>query len=321
MPIDAGQRATREALRSSFKVFLPFLIAFLFWQWQRVDRYYQAALDLRSVALRFEDDQKRTTEKLVEEVFGDSVSGEADRNQLRRIARTLKFHRDFFRQPGQLADLQTSIPKLLWEDPGFSKGLGYGFCMQAIMIFLFPGLFVTRFWHAQRAVKRNLGRTSAWRDFTRDVAHRRAVRFLEAEGESFFFRRLGFAFFVGLAASEMLAPAGIRVAAISEFLREHSIPGSAPSQSWVNEVRSATPLAIGFAGYYLYAATVFVQRFMRRELTHRMVVSLFLRGMVVMILTFTVSAVAGSEASGKSLVFLAAIASLGSCSPPLCFST
>ena len=188
---------------------------------------------------------------------------------------------------------------------------------QAIVILLFPTMFHIRTNSAVSHIKRmevtkaaqSTGRrqpmdTTFW-DQVWLARHR---RFLEEEGKHVkLWRRLGFATLMGLSSMYLLAPAGLTASMVGEFSRLYAAPGSPSYPFWFTAFAQASPFVIGLSGYLLYSLTVFFQRALINDVSHRLFTSLWNRGLIVIVLSLALTGIDEGSNFSRAMVFVVGV--------------
>ena len=187
------------------------------------------------------------------------------------------------------------------------------FVAQTIIILLFPTMYHIRATNAVSHITRMAqnvppDRRRLSRNFWNKVWLHRHRRFLHEEGgHSLLWRRLGFAALMGLSSMYLLAPTGLAASLVGEFARLHAAPGSPSYPFWFTSFSQASPFVIGLSGYLLYSLTVFFQRAMINDVSHRLFTSLWNRGIIVVVLSLALTGIDEGSNFSRAMVFVAGV--------------
>jgi hypothetical protein len=94
---------------------------------------------------------------------------------------------------------------------------------------------------------------------------------------------------------------------IGEYLTLNAIPGEPTYPFLLTAFQKAPPFSIGFAGFYLYALTLFVRRYATHDLNDRIYVPLFLRGVTVVLLGWVLASIGEEGGLSRALIFAVGI--------------
>ncbi len=302
-----------RARRAAWMILIPFALALAVGVGLRVALSLRATKDItalaRIVAEKSEGGAPIST--VVEGIVTDTYGNAADihtRDEYRELVHTVAY------QLQSLPPAQKSAPDSLrdfveeefrnntWSSLRAHALLVGG--VQAGIVLFFPALFIAAFFQAARGIAAASSEASrSFESFTSAVRHRRRRRFLAEQAGSFFWRRLGFAVLIALGSTFFFAPEGLRASIVGEYIALHSIPSGVTYPFFLTHFGGAPPFVIGFAGFLLYALGSFVHRFAARDLSHRMFVSLFNRGVTVLILSLVLSGVTEGESISRALIF------------------
>lgn len=314
--------------RATLTVLPPFMLALLFAVGYRIDRTWEAANVITVVA---EELAKKTgatqndvaLDQMVRHLEYQTTDGDATtqwhqtadadaniRQHIRALVRSIAARVDALSRsnPPEKFDFnrfrRDTFFAMLW-DVFLMAGL------LAFLILVFPGLFLITSVQTATAIVRTSPRlsNSPTLSFMEAVGHRRHRRFLSEQSiwHQFLFPRLGFALLIAYGSLFLLAPVGITASVVGNYVSNHPSAGEASLPFWMQSFGSAPPHVIGFAGFYLYALTEFLQRFVRNDLTQRMFVVLLNRGMIVLILSLVMSGIFGWNDLSRGLVFVAGV--------------
>jgi hypothetical protein len=296
--------ARRQARRASFRVFLPFLIAAALGVGQRIDGVRGATRDLRGLAARTvpapdgpSETISRLAHRLAEEVYGEKHDEEAAsryESLVRVVAKEmdgLGNNLDSFEHEARSA-LMTSA----W----------FPIAIQALLLLFFPGLIVSGLLRAAQGIRETAeaGRPTT---FAANVWYRRYRHLLKVQDHAFFWRRLGFALLMGYGTIYLVAPLGVKAMEIGDYLTLNAIPGEPTYPFLLTAFQKAPPFSVGFAGFYLYALTLFVRRFATHDLNDRIYVPLFLRGVTVVLLGWVLASIGDEGGLSRALIFAVGI--------------
>jgi hypothetical protein len=88
---------------------------------------------------------------------------------------------------------------------------------------------------------------------------------------------------------------------------EHALPGHPTWVLWSTSFAAVPVLVVGFVGFLLYAVVTASQRFALDDLDDRALLSLLIRGLVVILLCFALSSSAMNETVSRIFVFVAGV--------------
>jgi hypothetical protein len=94
---------------------------------------------------------------------------------------------------------------------------------------------------------------------------------------------------------------------IGDYLTLNAIPGEPTYPFLLTAFENAPPFSVGFAGFYLYSLTLFVQRFATHDLNDRIFVPLVLRGITVALLGWVLGELGEEGGLSQVLVFAVGI--------------
>lgn len=184
---------------------------------------------------------------------------------------------------------------------------------QTIIILLFPTMFhirtnnaVSQIERMQKEPPKNKPKLTG--RFWNEVWRGRNRRFLGEEGtQLLLWRRLGFATLMGLSSMYLLAPAGLTASMVGEFSRLYAAPGSPSYPFWFTAFAQASPFVIGLSGYLLYSLTVFFQRALINDVSHRLFTSLWNRGIIVIVLSLALTGIDEGSNVSRAMVFVVGV--------------
>jgi hypothetical protein len=310
--------ANQQGRAATFRILLPFALAFLAAVVFRASGGWLAPEELRSLAFRVAAYQSRTDPPLTDHAIARQLSidlygpeaNEVTRVQYEKLLRAIA-HRlrgfDSSMDARRRADaLAASALQSLWPF--------YGFLLlaQLLLVLLFPMLFISFAVHARNEIARWRAQEEAAAVMREDpflayIGYRRWRRLLYQEGKLHFWRRAGFAILIVLAVNLIILPMGVRTALLGEYAAMHAAPGELASPFLLRTLAQSDPLVVGLAGYFLYSLTFLVRRFQGGDLSHRMLLPLFNRGMMVILIGLVISGISQDSNMARALVFLVGI--------------
>lgn len=180
--------------------------------------------------------------------------------------------------------------------------------LQAVCVFYFPALFVVHYAQVTHLAEGEQSlRADLRSDQMRQLLRQRARHLLEQETRPLFWRRFGFALLIVFGSTFFFAPDGIRAALIGEYVSLHEPPTESSLPQWISKFADAPHFMLGFGGFYLYAMAVFIQRSSRGDLSSRLMLNLFTRGVTVMILSVFLQGMLPEETFTRAFAFVVGV--------------
>lgn len=186
--------------------------------------------------------------------------------------------------------------------------------LQVALIMFFPGLLISVTLYAKATINRLaqsmlpeksvVGHAASFHDA---VAYKRSRHFLEEEGQRLFWLRFGFAWLMAFGSMYIFAPGGLSQATVAAYVFINAPPTEPSLPIWLKQYEQMSPFLAGFFGFLLYSLTVFLDRYRTYILSHRILISLLVRGLTVTILCIIISAVSEPSIFGLSLAFIVGI--------------
>ncbi|HEX4421857.1 MAG TPA: hypothetical protein VH165_28290 [Kofleriaceae bacterium] len=136
--------------------------------------------------------------------------------------------------------------------------------------------------------------------------HCRDARIL-AEDRYLFVPRFCFGALLVLGTNYVFSPFGLKATYIMAIVDEHALPGHPTWVLWSTSFAAVPVLVVGFVGFLLYAVVTASQRFALDDLDDSAVLSLLVRGLVVILLCFALSSSPMNETVSRIFVFLAGV--------------
>lgn len=305
------RQARRQALRATLVILVPFLLAVLLGISHRLDGVRSATRELVDLAVQTglaeEGGHRPISElahELAERVYGDKHD-EGDAARYESLVRVIAKEVDRMegRTPEErLERFEAEARKTLLRSSLFPSGL------HAALVLFFPALFISGFWRAVQGIRQaSAFLPNRFPSFASYVWYRRYRQLLEQQQHWFFWRRLGFALLMGYGVIYLLAPVGVRAMVIGDYLTLNAIPGEPTYPYLLTAFSQAPPFSVGFAGFYLYSLTLFVQRFATHDLNDRIFVPLVLRGITVALLGWVLGELGEEGGLSQVLVFAVGI--------------
>jgi uncharacterized protein YhhL (DUF1145 family) len=128
-----------------------------------------------------------------------------------------------------------------------------------------------------------------------------------AETQALFLPRLCFGVLLVLGTNYVLAPLGLKATAIMTLVDEHALPGHTSWTLWSTSAADVPVIVIGFLGFLVYALITATQRFVQDDLDDQAMLALLVRGLVVILLSFALSASPMNETAARIFVFIAGV--------------
>jgi hypothetical protein len=326
--LPANNNSTQQARQAAMRVLIPFLLAAALGLGPRLYDTYRATGDLAEVAVAIADrvlisppdpDQIRPRQQ-------DPLGKEESRlvqiveDQWRNISeRNYRWWMDSWKSslfPGAYVTLldpcdsphDPRTKAFCYKTYQFLLRKAWVFAgIQAILVLLFPALFVTSFFRAAHEIG-DYHDSGHRPSFSRDVRYRRNLAMLAEQLESsFFWRRVGFALLIVLGCTYLLSPLGLKASIVGDYLAMNSLPGETSLPLLLTEFKRAPAFTVGFAGFFLYSLTVFVRRFATHDLNDRIFLPLFLRGITVLLLALLLSSLDDQSVVSRALIFAVGI--------------
>jgi len=88
---------------------------------------------------------------------------------------------------------------------------------------------------------------------------------------------------------------------------EHALPGHTTFTLWSTAFAQSPVIVVGFVGFLIYALITATQRFALDDFDDRLLLSLLVRGLVVMLLSFALSSSEINEVASRTFVFIAGV--------------
>jgi hypothetical protein len=296
--------ARRQARRASFRVLLPFLIAIALGIGHRIDGVLGATRELEGLAARTvpvtggpPETISRLAHRLAEEVYGEKHDEETAA-RYESLVRVVAKEMD--RVGGKLdvfaAEARSTLLTSAW----------FPITVQGLLLLFFPGLLLSGFLRAAQGIQQAAD-AGGPATFAGHVWYRRYRHLLQEQEHRFFWRRLGFALLMGYGTIYLVAPLGVKAMEIGEYLTLNAIPGEPTYPFLLTAFQKAPPFSVGFAGFYLYALTLFVRRYTTHDLNDRIYVPLFLRGITVVLLGWVLASIGDEGGLSRALIFAVGI--------------
>lgn len=191
---------------------------------------------------------------------------------------------------------------------GFILTLG----AQALFVMWIPGLLMISMARAHRGLQKLEVRHDRCAVSARnpvslhECLELRDLRIL-AEDHSYFIPRLCFGTLLVLGTTYMFAPFGLKESYIMSLANEHALPGQTSFVLWCNHFAEVPVLVVGFVGFLIYALITATQRFAQDDLDDLAIMSLLVRGLVVILLSFALSASPVNDEAARLFVFIAGV--------------
>ncbi len=299
--------ARRQAMRATLVILLPFLLAVGIGVGQRFYGVAGATAELRDLAVRTIPQAGGPPEtinvlahRLAEEVYGEDHHEDVS-SRYENLVRVVAKEMDRLPAADRVARFEREARATLM------RGSWSPVALQMVLVLFFPALFISGFWRAVQGIRQGAAMGNRFPSFAGYVWYQRYRRLLEEQEHWFFWRRAGFAFLMGYGTVYLVAPLGVKAMVIGDYLTRNAIPGEPTYPFLLTAFESAPPFSVGFAGFYLYALTLFVRRYTTHDLNDRVFVPLFLRGITVALLSWVLASVGEEGGLSRLLVFAAGI--------------
>ncbi len=319
-PREDAEGAERMRWFLPYWALIPFLCAISASSWLHYQKWNQSLGDVVGVAkdLRpyYADkdgvwNEHVTTEAIdatIDVLVIDRFKGEAAKSdearQFSEIARVVGH--DLKRQKGDIKNLVAAAR----EDTFI--GFGLAIVVQAVFVLWVPLLLAVAIARARRRLCHRRSHRAGWaqmpqdqRDFL-DALEMRDKRIL-AEDRAVFFLRFCFGAMLVLGTTYIFAPYGLKATYLMSLVDEHALPGHTSFTLWSTSFASAPVIVVGFVGYLLYAVITATQRFVQDDLDDQAMLSLFVRGLVVILLSLALGSSDINETLARLFVFVAGV--------------
>lgn len=295
-PLAPGPLAWQGARRILLTFFLGWLMGMSLWIYQTWEASKAiAAVSDKVVEFKSRSREGVTSGELVNQILTDWDS--------RKDSDTLRYRRPLVQALLEAANKGGSSPltaKAVFMELLRKNALPIALA-QLFLMFFFPALFISMLFFAASEIDRMGSQPIS--SFSDLIWHGRHRRFLERQSQFFFFRRLTFAVLISIGLVGLFAPASPLASIVGEYVALHPMPGEPSYPFFLSFFKNAPPYAVGFAGFYLYALTTFLQRFQTNSLNECMLISLFNRGLVVVILSLVLSGITTGDNISRALIF------------------
>jgi|GEM_PF-6851076 len=213
-------------------------------------------------------------------------------DRFRRIARAVG--EDLRRACGNTYVVQSQIEDDTRTDFALS------FAVQTVFVLWIPALLAVTIGRA-KGRRRRRGAPSACASLhTRD-------NLILAEDDALFLPRLCFGALMALGTTYVFSPFGLKATSMMAVVNEHGPPGHATWALWCTSFHDVPVLVVGFVGFLLYALITATQRFALDDFDDRALLSLLLRGLTVILLSFALSGDSINETASRLFVFIAGV--------------
>jgi hypothetical protein len=173
--------------------------------------------------------------------------------------------------------------------------------IQALFVLWIPALLAVAISRAQKRTRRAHTR----RDVQRSIDLRDSK--ILAEDQYLFLPRMCFAMLLVLGTNYVFSPLGLKATYIMSIVDEHSLPGQTSFTLWSTSFSEAPVIIVGFVGFLLYALITATQRFVLDDFDDRAMLSLLVRGLVVILLSLALGSSDVNELASRTFVFLAGV--------------
>jgi uncharacterized protein YhhL (DUF1145 family) len=177
---------------------------------------------------------------------------------------------------------------------------GLALAIQALFVLWIPVMLAITIARAYRRDRRPSPRGVS------ESLHGRDNRIL-AEDRYMFVPRFCFAALLVLGTNYVFSPFGLKATYIMAIVDEHALPGHPTWVLWSTSFAAVPVIVVGFVGFLLYALVTASQRFALDDLDDQAVLSLLVRGLVVILLCFALSSSPMNETVSRIFVFIAGV--------------
>ncbi|MEO7735273.1 MAG: hypothetical protein ABIY55_30250 [Kofleriaceae bacterium] len=212
--------------------------------------------------------------------------------QFRSIARAVG--EDLRRACGNVPIVQQRIADDTLTDFALS------FAVQAVFVLWIPVLLAVTIGRANGRPRRRGAQSACESLHTRDTL-------ILAEDRALFLPRLCFGALMALGTTYVFSPFGLKATSMMAVINEHGPPGHATWALWCTSFHEVPVLVVGFVGFLLYALITATQRFALDDFDDRGLLSLLVRGLVVILLSFALSGSSLDETASRLFVFVAGV--------------
>jgi hypothetical protein len=177
--------------------------------------------------------------------------------------------------------------------------------IQGLFVFWIPCLLAVAIGKARRSIDGPAARAFA------PKAVRRLLQVRDenilGEHRSLFVPRVCFGILLLLGTTYVFAPLGLKTTYMMSLIDQHATPGLPSVTLWATEFAEAPIVIAGFVGFLLYALLTATQRFALDDFDDQALLSLFVRGLIVMLLSLTLSASSSNADISRLFVFIAGV--------------
>ncbi len=177
--------------------------------------------------------------------------------------------------------------------------------VQGLFVFWVPCLLAVAIRRAGVAVEQGAGS-----EFTPNGV-KRSIRTRDenilGEKRPLFVPRLCFAILMLLGTNYIFAPLGLKTTYMMTIVDQHAAPGQTSFTLWSTSFSQSPVITAGFLGFLLYAVITSTQRFAQDDFDDQAMFSLLVRGLVVILLSFALSASPVNEQISRTFVFVAGV--------------
>jgi len=128
-----------------------------------------------------------------------------------------------------------------------------------------------------------------------------------AEDRYLFVPRFCFGALLVLGTNYVFAPFGLRATYVMAIVDEHALAGHTSWALWSTSFAEVPVIVVGFVGFLLYALITATQRFALDDLDDQAVLTLLVRGLVVILLCFALSSSPMNDVVERIFVFVAGV--------------
>jgi uncharacterized protein YhhL (DUF1145 family) len=239
--------------------------------------------------------------KLVEQLAMDRRGACTDENEIKRfsaLARTVA-------NDLNIRALRSDLVKADANTDTFAEFL-LALAVQGLFVFWIPGLLAVAIAKARPAVDRQLPRLDFMPNGVRRSRRTRDENIL-GEKRSLFVPRTCFALLLLLGTNYVFAPLGLKTTYMMTLVDQHVAPGQTSFTLWTTCFSQSPVITAGFLGFLLYAVITATHRFAQDDFDDQAMFSLLVRGLVVMLLSFALSASPIEEQISRTFVFVAGV--------------
>lgn len=300
-----------------FWALVPFLCALASSAWVHYQQWQSGMADIRELAQELadapaiRDTEKRITADTIEATlaaglprrFSGAFASASEKQQFYDLARVVGH--DLKRAHGDPREVVRRARRDTLLD--FCLALG----AQALFVLWIPFLLMISIARASHKLAARASAQVACEVVPAARPLRRSIdlrdRRILAEDRLFFVPRLCFGALLVLGTTYVFSPFGLKASYIMSLVNDHALPGRTSFALWCNNFAAAPVIVVGFVGFLIYALITATQRFVQDDLDDQALLSLLVRGLIVILLAFALSSSPINDDVSRLFVFIAGV--------------